>query len=119
MGDRANVYIQMEPTEDGWDGIGIYAHWEGTTLHDVALQALPMAMKRQGDPAYFARILIHNILVQLADPGSETGFGLWVTQPCDNEHPILVINALDGTHWYCGEADYRNGPEARLVEEPA
>lgn len=109
MGNRANVFIQTDynPNTNEWDGIGIYSHWHGTALHTAALDALPAALRRAGDPSYFTRILIHRILVAVADPDADTGTGLWTTFPCDNEHPILVVNAETGHHWLAGEDDYR------------
>lgn len=101
MGDRANCFIQQTQDENGeWQGIGIYAHWAGKDLHTTVLEVLPLASGRIGDESYFARIVIHNTLLRLADPESETGFGLWTAHPDDNEHPILVVNALTGKHWY-------------------
>lgn len=107
MGDRSNIFIQTNKNHEGnWDGIGVYAHWAGTRLHDAALAALPKAMKRIGDESYFARILVHNVLNAVADPDEETGSGLWTTCFGDNEHPILVINAMTGAHWYVNEGDH-------------
>jgi hypothetical protein len=100
MGDRSNVFIQTHKDGEVWAGIGIYAHWDGTTLHEVALDMLPKAMARKGDPAYFARILVHNVLDELADADSATGHGLWIDWPCDNQYPVLVVNAMTGEHWY-------------------
>lgn len=108
MGDRSNIYIQQHKAADGtWDGIGLYAHWHGTTLHDVALEGVEKGRNRIGDPSYFARIVIHHVLHSIADPNSELGFGLWSDQPCDNEHPILVINAQTGECWLTGEGCHR------------
>jgi hypothetical protein len=109
MGDRANVFIQTDRDVASleWDGIGVYAHWAGTSLHNAALAALPKAMNRRGDPSYFARIIVHNCLVAVADPNEETGAGLWTKYPDDNEHPILVLNAETGEHWYANEETFR------------
>lgn len=113
MGDRSNVFIQTQPSLDGerWSGIGIYSHWHGTALHDAALRALPKASGRIGDPSYLTRIIVHNVLHEIADVDSLTGFGLWVEYPDDNEHPILVINAMTGDHWLAGNATYRHNKE--------
>jgi hypothetical protein len=108
MGDRSNIFIQQGQKADGtWTGIGVYSHWHGTQLHDAAIEALPKAQGRIGDDSYFARIVIHNVLVAVADPDSETGTGLWVDGIPDNEHPILVINAHTGDHWYASEETFR------------
>ena len=108
MGDRANVFIQQERDPDGsdeWQGIGIYSHWDGVNLHRVVRDVLPLAKGRIGDPSYFARIVVQHTLARLAEAESETGFGLWVTHPDDNEHPIMVVNAMTGQWWYSD--DYR------------
>ena len=109
MGDRSNIFVQQRRKENGeWTGIGVYSHWGGTSLHNAALAALPKAKGRIGDPSYFARILIHNVLIEAADPDSETGAGLWTSETGmdDNEHPVLVINAETGEFWYANETGY-------------
>lgn len=119
MGNRSNIYIQQTRNDDGkWEGIGVYSHWSGTLLHDVAIKHLDAAKARTGDPSYFTRILVHNILDELTDRNSETGFGLWSSAlgMDDNEHPILVINADTGRHWYTTQADWMD-PEPTPVPE--
>jgi hypothetical protein len=107
MGDRANIYIQTDLTATGWSGIGIYAHWSGRGLHSTAISHLAGAESRVGDPAYFARIIIQRTLNDLANVNSTTGFGLWTEAVPDNEHPVLVINALTGRYWFATDATYR------------
>lgn len=107
MGDRANTFIQTDNLGNGtWAGIGIYSHWHGTRLHATVLDHLPFAKQRLGDPSYFARIIVHRVLIDIADDTSPTGFGLWTTGPDDNEHPILVVNAMTGHHWYVDEGSW-------------
>lgn len=109
MGDRSNIFIQTDRKADGtWEGIGVYAHSFGAMLHDTAIAALPKANRRLGDEAYFARILVQNVLNAFVSPDSEIGAGLWTRMPCDNEHPILVINASTGEHWFASEDNYRD-----------
>ena len=108
MGDRSNIFIQQHKRADGeWDGIGLYTHWHGTSLYGVALDGVDKARCRIGDPSYYARIVIHHVLDAIADVDSELGFGLWTTRPCDNEHPVMVINAMTGECWYSGDAGFR------------
>ena len=105
MGDRSNVFIQQGQKDGRAFGVGIYSHWHGTTLHSVALDALPKAASRVGDPSYFARIIIHNVLATIADPDSETGFGIYTDslgEP-DNEHDVLVIDANTSRYWFTPE----------------
>lgn len=115
MGDRSNVFIQQGVKDGRAYGVGIYSHWHGTALHDVAVSVLPKAASRIGDPSYFTRIVIHNILASIADHDSELGFGLWSDshgEP-DNEHPILVIDANTGRYWMTGEGGYLT-PESEM-----
>lgn len=109
MGDRANIFIVQKRDADGnaTHGVGVYAHWAGLDLFDAALAALPKAMKRVGDPSYFTRILIQNVLDALADANDEYGFGIWSDGPDDNEHPILVIDANTGQTYKTDENSYR------------
>jgi hypothetical protein len=120
MGDRSNVFIQTRRLEmtwpDGstvhrWAGIGLYSHWHGTDLHDAAIDAATseVARRRIGDESYFARIIVHRTLLTCAaDADADTGFGLWTHDDGmpDNEHPVLVINALNGHHWFVAEGDH-------------
>jgi hypothetical protein len=107
MGDRSNIYIQTDLTATGWIGIGIYAHWSGRELHSVAISHIPHAQTRIGDPSYFARIIIHRTLNDLANVNYTTGFGLWTGAVPGSEHPVLVINALTGRYWFATDATYR------------
>lgn len=118
MGDRSNIFIQTNKDGGQWNGIGVYSHWHGTTLHDAALKALPKAAGRIGDESYFTRIVIHNVLLAVADADSETGTGIWTgNYPPDNSHPILVINALNGVHWFTDEDSFRTDQaEVKMIE---
>ena len=122
MGDRSNVFIQMEkrpekwdgetrlPTE--WDGIGLYAHWGGTEMQETALIAARESVARLGDSSYFARRVVHKILNTYDQNAGETGHGLWTDSPPDNEHPVLVINAETGQYWYTAEGSIHLDPPA-------
>jgi hypothetical protein len=119
VGNRANIFVQQVRNDEGkWDGIGVYSHWNGTRLHDVALEFLDKAKARAGDPSYFTRILVHNVLDELANRNEETGFGLWSSAlgMDDNEHDILVINAESGRYWYTGHAGWAD-PEPTPTPE--
>lgn len=112
MGDRSNVFIQTARNDDGtWRGVGIYAHWGGERLHEAALEALPLALRRKGDESYFTRIMVQNVLNAVARPDEETGAGIWTDFPDDNEHPYLVINAVTGHHWFCRDGRSWSDPE--------
>jgi len=112
MGDRSNVYI-IQGEEDGLTyGVGVYSHWGGEAFQKAALSLVEKAAERAGDTSYFTRILIHNLLDAEADPDSPTGVGVWTTESGmdDNSHPILVIDARTGLHWYATERGYRKMP---------
>jgi hypothetical protein len=110
MGDKSNVYIQTKRRWDGWLGIGIYAHYGGSKLHRVAISHIPHAKNVIGDPSYFSRVIIQRTLNDLADPDSETGFGIWMNTDftrSERYNRVLVINALTGRHWFATDATYR------------
>jgi len=121
MGDRSNTFIQMDERPrlyDGevirpreWNGIGFYSHWGGQRSQVHAIIAARDSQERLGDEAYFTRRVIHKLMITEADSDSPTGHGLWVTDPCDNEYPILVINAKTGMAWLSDENEYRNDPD--------
>lgn len=90
MGDRGNIVIK-----DGNDDapVWLYGHWAG---HGMAAM-LRTALKREqrwGDAPYLARIVFCEMIK--GDEGGETGFGI-ATRLCDNEYPILVVDASDQT----------------------
>jgi hypothetical protein len=64
-----------------------------------AIIAARESAERIGDPPYFARRVIHKLMNATASPDRDTGAGLWTHAPCDNEYPILVINAITGMAW--------------------
>lgn len=121
MGDRSNFFIQQhkgaEDTvgEGSWVGIGLYSHWGGTDMQRTAIEAARASVGRLGDPSYFARRVIHKVLVACADPESETGCGLWTTGPDDNEYPLLVVNAHSGLAWLCNDTDFGKDAPASAV----
>lgn len=107
MGDRSNVFIQQGVKDGKAYGVGVYSHWGGKTFQNSAIGLIPKAMRRAGDPSYFTRILIHNLLMLEASVESETGHGIWTEFPDDNEHPILVIDAETGKWAFVPEGEYR------------
>lgn len=98
MGNRANVQFRF-----GADAkapvINLYSHWNGTRLTGTAVKWLnsPVARCRWDDASYLTRIVVHNILDELADPDDELGFGLSYF-PDDNEHKILVLDVENRTY---------------------
>lgn len=116
MGDRSNIFIQQEQGGEGWYGVGIYSHWGGPSLFVSAQRHAVDALGRLNDPTYFARCIVQNVCNDQFDPTSLTGGGIWTVMPCDNEYPILVINATTGKAWFCGEQDWAKDAPADAVD---
>lgn len=89
MGDRANVAIL---TEQYQEPVIFYTHGKGHELPDAVESAIAKSQPRWGDDAYASRIILHNVMTDLADPGSETGAGITVGILTDNEYPVLVVD---------------------------
>lgn len=86
MGDRANVIILQGNSDHP---VVIYSHWGGTTLESGALtEAVKSANTRIGDPHYFTAMLIADLIRRDLVSGVGTSLD-------DNEHPIMVVNAID------------------------
>lgn len=120
MGDRSNIFIQMEknPITDVWNGIGIYSHWGGKNTQEIAIKHAGECMERLGDSSYFTRRLVHKLLNSLDAGAAETGHGLWTeaTGMPDNEHKVLVINAQSGEYWYTDETSFQD-PAPKTVKK--
>lgn len=111
MGDRSNVFIQMEQNSitEVWSGIGLYSHWGGKEAQEKAIVIAKECTERLGDSAYFTRRLVHKFLNSVDPDAGETGHGLWtdaIGMP-DNEHKVLVINAQSGEYWYTDEVSFQ------------
>jgi hypothetical protein len=108
MGDRSNVFIQQGVHGNRAYGVGVYSHWGGRGFQDQAITMIDKARARIGDPAYFTRILVQNLLNAAFDADSETGGGIWAGEygMPDNEHPILVINADTGKYAFISDRSY-------------
>jgi hypothetical protein len=117
MGDRSNIYF---PDDSGKDrlrrGIYLYSHWEGPALFEYAQAALDSsaARSRWNDAPYLTRIVVQHILMNHADSASGSGWGLSPSL-CDNEYPILVIDASDGRVWFAEQSQETSEP----ATEPA
>jgi hypothetical protein len=110
MGDRSNLFIQHREQDDTWQGVGLYSHWGGLDMHDIAIKAAQDSAGRLGDPSYFTRRVLQLILKAMDPDANETGFGIWTAQPDDNEYPVLVINGESGDCWYADDETYMFGP---------
>jgi len=84
MGDRGN--IQISQPEAGSD-LFLYTHWAGSYICPILAEGLARckAVGRLTDPAYATRIIFDTLT---GCEGTDTGFGISVETPCDNEHPI-------------------------------
>ena len=95
MGDRANVVIEQGP---GRAPVWLYSHWGGKEFQEAVWKAAqsPAAQDRIADPGYYTRIIVSQTI------DSISGIG---TAQDDNEHRIMVIDAMTG--------------ERRFEEDPA
>lgn len=87
MGDRGNIQIhQPEARED----IYLYTHWTGSYINEILALGLAKskAVGRLGDPAYATRIIFDTLT---NCEGEDTGYGISVGSPCDNEHDIPLV----------------------------
>lgn len=92
MGDRSNVFIIERFDPDGLAvGVYLYSHWGGSAFHDAALAALATseAKGRWDDPHYLTAIVAKTpeVASQLSGIGAMRD---------DNEHPILVVDCVNG-----------------------
>lgn len=85
MGDRGNIEIRQPHTTDS---VYLYTHWGGSDIASTLAAALDRGRGRWSDPAYLTRIIFDELT---AGDRSETGFGISVGQPDDNEHHIPVV----------------------------
>lgn len=91
MGDRANIVV-LQPVDEG--AIYVYSPWDGLEGMFAKLQKALRRKHRWGDPSYLCRIIIAEVIRN--DLDDETGYGI-STYLCDNEHPLLVVNAEANT----------------------
>lgn len=93
MGDRAMAEIR---TSDG--PLYVYVHWHGSTLPEMALEAVEAARPRLGDESYWVRIVVDQLTKDGRD--QETGFGLMLKPNAEDEYnhdrPSVVIDARTG-----------------------
>lgn len=88
MGDRANVIVLQG---NGDPPVVVYSHWGGFSLREEGKLdlAIEHARPRAGDPHYFTAMFIQAVNTQ----GLLSGVG---TSLDDNEHPIMVVDAITG-----------------------
>lgn len=118
MGDRANVAIigtTFEQHDGKWVEVPVatpivfYTHSCGHELPGALAAAIKAAEPRWTQSSYAARIILHNLLVELgADPASEYGFGIG-TELTDNEYPIFVVDLSLNMVGVVTEAQFREG----------
>lgn len=99
MGDRASIIIRQHNAND--QGIEIYGHWAGVGIVNNLQKALTRAEDRWNDEEYFTRIVIQNILNDIAIAHSSTGCGIGI---CENykksghgdlEYPPVIADATE------------------------
>ena len=114
MGDRANVVVLQ------WSDnppVVLYSHWYGERFLQTARDSVD-SNPRIGDPSYFTRLLIREVT---HDSSMLSGVG---TSLDDNEHPVLVINSLNGESWtvdeqYASELLFRRKPSKKWAGDYA
>lgn len=87
MGDRGNIVVRS--SQSNRDDVWFYGHWSGYRLEHTVQTALAKKW-RWDDSAYLARIIFDEFTKD--SHGKETGFGI-ATSVCDNEYPIVVVDA--------------------------
>lgn len=88
MGDRGNIAVYDTYNDEG--PVVLYTHWSGYELPKT-LRAALNRRQRWDDGAYLARIIFDQMTE--GDHGSETGFGIVANSLCDNEYPLLIVDA--------------------------
>lgn len=99
MGDRASIIIRQYDNSD--QGIEIYGHWAGVGIVNKLQDALKYAEDRWNDEEYFTRIVIQNILDDIARPHSSSGCGIGIcknykkSRHGDLEYPPVTVDATE------------------------
>lgn len=97
MGERCNFVFATEPTEGKTldqvladKPVVLYSHWGGYDAGAALANALKAATPRWDDEGYGTRIMVSRIIGE--DWNSETGYGLYAGELCDNSYPVLVVD---------------------------
>ena len=88
MGDRGNIAIEQPGASDT---LFLYTHWGGSELTGSLASAL-FRGKRWEDPSYLSRIVLNELQ---GDDRGDTGFGICVGRPDDNEYDIPVLRWVE------------------------
>jgi hypothetical protein len=92
MGDRANIVIVQHPhppIKGKPPLVYFYSHWGGHQL-PATLQKALRRKERWSDESYLARIIFCGMVEGYEK--EPTSFGI-ATYLCDNEYPLLVVDA--------------------------
>lgn len=97
MGDRCNFVFSTKKVSDkatfkqAVEGqVVLYSHSGGHERMKDLANAIRDAKGSWGDEGYFTRIVISQLVGE--DWRGEYGYGIYVGEICDNEHPVLVID---------------------------
>lgn len=94
MGDRSSIIIRQHDFGND-QGIEIYGHWAGTDIVNNLPKAITRARDRWDDESYFTRIIIHNILEDIAVANSSLGCGIEITDNYQiSNHADLEYNPV-------------------------
>lgn len=93
MGDRSSIIIRQHSCDN--KGIEIYGHWAGIDIVNNLPKAITRARDRWDDESYFTRIIIHNILEDIAVANSSLGCGIKITDNYQiSNHADLEYNPV-------------------------
>ena len=100
MGDRSSIIIRQHYYAND-QGIEIYGHWAGVSIVNSLQKALSRSEGRWNDEEYFTRIVIQNILDDIAVADSLTGCGIGIVENYkksshgDLEYPPVIVDAVE------------------------
>jgi hypothetical protein len=110
MGDRGNIQIHQPKAKED---IFLYTHWTGSYINPTLALGLAKAKAsgRLNDPAYATRIIFDTLT---NCEGQDTGYGISLGSPCDNEHDIPLVYWPDD--WGKEPTIFLNGVESSVDE---
>ena len=109
MGDRANIFLVTEQSDDSDEvrGIYLYTHWGGYEWPETLRQALDSAQARDrwSDDQYLARIIASLVFDEYHTESTGAGIS---TRLGDNEHLIIVCDLATQRVGFCKEGSEAN-----------
>lgn len=94
MADRSSIIIRQHVFGND-QGIEIYGNWAGVEIVNNLPKSIARARDRWNDEPYFTRIVIHNILEDIAVANSSIGCGIGITDNYKiSKHADLQYNPV-------------------------